>query len=219
MFSFKYTLTRNLYNTTLYYLNSHLLFLGKKEIDWKQVARFSFYGGCYVAPTLFTWIRLSSNMWPTMNLKNGIRKVSIIFHYPLCSIDWVFFRLWLNKFLMVHLQWSAFSSSCQFWRVEEYRLPSKKLLTNFGLRTRYVRYKIISYFHFAKIICIAPQVGVCFWPVMQTINFGFLPEKNRVPFVGACSLLWTIFLSYMKSTDAEKATLLAIEDDKMKKSQ
>jgi Mpv17 / PMP22 family len=54
---------------------------------------------------------------------------------------------------------------------------------------------------------------------MQTINFGFLPEKNRVPFVGACSLLWTIFLSYMKSKDAEKEKTLSIEDDKMNKSQ
>jgi Mpv17 / PMP22 family len=53
---------------------------------------------------------------------------------------------------------------------------------------------------------------------MQTINFGFLPEKNRVPFVGACSLLWTIFLSYMKSQDAGKVQPLAIEADNLKKS-
>lgn len=48
------------------------------------------------------------------------------------------------------------------------------------------------------------QVGVCFWPVVQTINFTFISERNRVPFVSGCSFLWTIFLAYMKQLDADK---------------
>lgn len=45
------------------------------------------------------------------------------------------------------------------------------------------------------------KVAVCVWPVVQTINFSFIPEKNRVPFVSMASLLWTTFLAYMKQLE------------------
>ncbi|XP_023706043.1 PXMP2/4 family protein 4 [Cryptotermes secundus] len=48
------------------------------------------------------------------------------------------------------------------------------------------------------------QVGACVWPVVQTINYTVVSEKNRVPFVGICSLLWTCFLAYMKQLEAQK---------------
>lgn len=48
------------------------------------------------------------------------------------------------------------------------------------------------------------RVGVCVWPVVQTINFTFIKEKNRVPFVSIASLLWTTFLAYMKELDKKK---------------
>lgn len=46
------------------------------EIDWEKCARFSFYGGLYVAPTLYTWIRVSSKLFPHANLRSAICKVS-----------------------------------------------------------------------------------------------------------------------------------------------
>lgn len=48
------------------------------------------------------------------------------------------------------------------------------------------------------------QVAICIWPLLQTFNFSVVPEKNRVPFVSMCSLLWTIFLAYMKQLELEK---------------
>ncbi|XP_017872024.1 PREDICTED: mpv17-like protein isoform X1 [Drosophila arizonae] len=47
------------------------------------------------------------------------------------------------------------------------------------------------------------KVGVCCWPIIQTINFSLVPEHNRVIFVSFCSLLWTIFLAYMKTQAME----------------
>ncbi|XP_042206321.1 PXMP2/4 family protein 4-like [Homarus americanus] len=47
------------------------------------------------------------------------------------------------------------------------------------------------------------KVGVCFWPVVQTINFAYVAEKNRVVVVSMASFLWTIFLSYMHHLDQE----------------
>jgi hypothetical protein len=41
------------------------------------------------------------------------------------------------------------------------------------------------------------------WPVIQTINFSFIAEKNRVPFVSICSLVWTTYLAYMKQLETK----------------
>lgn len=53
------------------------------EIDWAKCARFSFYGGIYVAPTLYTWIRVSTKLFPQANLRSAICKV----RYFLLSFD------------------------------------------------------------------------------------------------------------------------------------
>lgn len=45
------------------------------EIDWAKCARFSFYGGLYVAPMLYTWIRVSSKLFPQANLRTAVCKV------------------------------------------------------------------------------------------------------------------------------------------------
>ncbi|KAK4875396.1 hypothetical protein RN001_011818 [Aquatica leii] len=53
------------------------------------------------------------------------------------------------------------------------------------------------------------KVGFCFWPVVQTFNFLVIAERNRVPFVSACSLLWGCFLSYMDHVSHKKQELKA----------
>jgi len=56
-----------------------------------------------------------------------------------------------------------------------------------------------------SLLPITTQVGVCIWPFLQTINFSLVPEHNRVVFVSICSLMWTIFLAYMKTRHEEQA--------------
>ncbi|XKL68406.1 hypothetical protein PGB90_003897 [Kerria lacca] len=41
------------------------------------------------------------------------------------------------------------------------------------------------------------KVGAVIWPVLQTINYTLIPERNRIPFVSICSLMWSSFLAYM----------------------
>ncbi|XP_062139168.1 PXMP2/4 family protein 4 [Drosophila sulfurigaster albostrigata] len=45
-----------------------------KNYDWARALRFSLFGGLYVAPTLYGWVRLSSAMWPQTSLRVGIVK-------------------------------------------------------------------------------------------------------------------------------------------------
>uniref|UniRef100_A0A8D8TVC7 Mpv17-like protein n=1 Tax=Cacopsylla melanoneura TaxID=428564 RepID=A0A8D8TVC7_9HEMI len=47
------------------------------------------------------------------------------------------------------------------------------------------------------------KVGVMIWPIAQIINYSLVSEKNRVPYVSICSLLWTSFLAYMKYNNFE----------------
>lgn len=50
------------------------------------------------------------------------------------------------------------------------------------------------------------QVAVCVWPAVATFNYTLVPDRNRVPFVSVCSLLWTCFLAWMKQREADNAT-------------
>nr|XP_021186598.2 mpv17-like protein [Helicoverpa armigera] len=45
------------------------------------------------------------------------------------------------------------------------------------------------------------KIGVVFWPVVQTLNFYFISEKNRIVFVSVASFIWTVYLAHMKSSD------------------
>ena len=48
------------------------------------------------------------------------------------------------------------------------------------------------------------KIGLCYWPIIQTINFSLIPERNRVPFVSVASLMWTTFLAYMKHLESKQ---------------
>jgi protein Mpv17 len=55
---------------------------GKEKFDFVQALRYSIFGAFYVAPTLHGWLKLSGAMWPQMNMKTALTKVTlpVIFH-------------------------------------------------------------------------------------------------------------------------------------------
>lgn len=48
---------------------------GNKELNYTQALRFSLYGGFFVAPTLYAWLKCASYFWPKSNLRSAITKV------------------------------------------------------------------------------------------------------------------------------------------------
>lgn len=52
-------------------------------------------------------------------------------------------------------------------------------------------------------------VDLIVWPILQTINFYFLPLKYRVLYISFCSLFWNVFLSSMHNsvTQIEEITI------------
>lgn len=46
------------------------------------------------------------------------------------------------------------------------------------------------------------------WPLVQLINFRFVPLKYRVPFVSSCGVVWTIYLSLLNMAKSENSVVL-----------
>lgn len=155
----------------------------KEDFDWKKSLRFFVFGTFFVAPTLYGWIKLTSHMWPQMSLKNGIAKaVTEQFSYgPAAGVS--FFTL------MTLMEGKGFADV----RTE----VSEKFPRTF--RGENEVKTVWSFIH----SWILFPVGVCYWPFIQVINFSFIKERNRVPFVAMASFIWTIFLAYMQQLDAQ----------------
>ncbi|XP_063706759.1 mpv17-like protein [Culicoides brevitarsis] len=43
------------------------------------------------------------------------------------------------------------------------------------------------------------QIGFIYWPIVQTMNFAFVPKKNQVIVAGIGSVFWTTFLACVKA--------------------
>lgn len=54
-----------------------VLFNEDEKISWTKCLRFMIYGGFFVAPTLYAWIRLSSMMFPQSGIKPAISKALV----------------------------------------------------------------------------------------------------------------------------------------------
>lgn len=48
----------------------------RKEINFYEAMRFSLFGCFYVGPTLYTWVKISSAMFPGTGLKIALKKVN-----------------------------------------------------------------------------------------------------------------------------------------------
>ncbi|XP_021914911.1 PXMP2/4 family protein 4-like [Zootermopsis nevadensis] len=145
---------------------------GSNEWDFAEALRFCLYGSCFVAPTLYGWLRLAANMWPQLNYRSAIAKA-----------------------LVEQISYTPFAMVCFFFIMT--LLEGKSI----GQASAEVRVKFFPTY----------QVGACVWPVLQLINYTVVSEKNRVPYVGMCSLLWTCFLAYMKQLEAQKLEKIQAE--------
>jgi len=47
---------------------------GEEEYDFAKVARYGLYGCCYVAPTLYCWLKIANTIWPLNTLRYAITK-------------------------------------------------------------------------------------------------------------------------------------------------
>lgn len=160
----KYPMVRGMISYSLIWPTSSLIqqtFEGKQwgNYDWMRCLRFSLYGGLFVAPTLYSWIRISTAMWPQTNLRTGVIKA-----------------------IVEQLSYTPAAMTCFYF------LMSILEMKTVGEAAAEVRKKFLPTY----------KVALCCWPIVGIINFSLIPERNRVPFISVCSLIWTCFLAYMK---------------------
>ncbi|XP_050329044.1 uncharacterized protein LOC126758726 [Bactrocera neohumeralis] len=160
----RYPVTRGMVSYSLIWPTSSLIqqtFEGKRwpDYDWWRALRFSLYGGFFVAPTLYSWIKVSSAMWPRTSLQTAVFKTAV-----------------------EQISYTPAAMTCFYF------LMSLLEMKTVGEAAAEVRKKFIPTY----------KVAMSIWPVVGIINFSVVPEKNRVPFISVCSLLWTCFLAYMK---------------------
>ncbi|KRT79927.1 hypothetical protein AMK59_6895, partial [Oryctes borbonicus] len=136
------------------------------DYDWIQALRFSLYGGLFVAPTLYGWVRISTHLWPQTTLRTALTKAVVEqFTYGPMAMCCFFFT-------MNYLKTNSVEDATE--EVKQKFLPTYK-------------------------------VAVCVWPAVQTINFLYIKEPNRVPFVSVCSLIWCCFLAYMHELQTKRS--------------
>lgn len=71
--------------------------------DWGKCLRFSLYGSFFVAPTLYTWIRVAGAMWPSTSFKTGLAKaLTEQIAYTPGAMTCFYFIMSLLEFKTVH---------------------------------------------------------------------------------------------------------------------
>lgn len=122
-------------------------------------------------------------MWPQTNFRTGaIKAIVEQFSYTPAAMTCFYFIMSLLERKTIR---------------EAGQEVSKKFLPTYKVSSRdFSRWC----YNFSSLICgqFLFQVALAVWPIVATINFSLIPEKNRVPFISVCSLIWTCFLAYMK---------------------
>lgn len=78
-FSKKYPVTRGIASYAVIWPIGSLVqqtLAGEEKYDFGKVGRFCLYGSCYVAPTLYCWLKIATTIWPLNNLRSALTKVS-----------------------------------------------------------------------------------------------------------------------------------------------
>ncbi|KAL2732988.1 mpv17-like protein isoform X1 [Vespula maculifrons] len=164
----KYPIVRGMASYTIIWPTASLFqqkITGRPELNYTEALRFSLYGGFFVAPTLYCWLRCASHFWPKSDFKSAITKA-----------------------LVEQVTYSPTAMCCFFFGMN---LLEQKSISECAEE---VKQKFWPTY----------KVGVCIWPILQTINFVLIPEHNRVVYVSVCSFIWTSFLAYMKALEAKR---------------
>lgn len=148
------------------------------KINWQKCFRYSCYGALVSAPMFYGWIRILNRIWPKRSLSTAVRQAIVEqFTYTPTSISAFFFTMALcdNNF---DIEAARNELKRKFW--DSYKVSDVDVIFR----------QFIAQAH-------SIQIGLCYWPIAQTINLTFVPHKNRVVFISLCGLVWVTFLAFV----------------------
>jgi len=172
-FTLKYPILRGMLSYSIIWPLSNIVqqHIQKREkFDFMETARFGLFGGLYVGPTVFAWVKLIG--WAMPGVGKGIMHA-------------------MKKSVIEQILYSP-GAICAFF-VGMTLLEGKTLED----AKKEIALKFFPTY----------KANLCFWPFVQTLNFRFVPVRNRVSVSATASFFWAIVLSYMKQLEEKKDKL------------
>ncbi|XP_044731502.1 PXMP2/4 family protein 4-like [Chrysoperla carnea] len=117
IFTTKHPIVRGMISYSIIWPTSNIIqqtILGRRwdTYDWMEALRFSIYGGLYVAPTLYSWIRIAGIAWPKSDFKTAVTKAIVEqFSYTPFAMVSFFFGISI-------LEMKSFREACEEVRVK-----------------------------------------------------------------------------------------------------
>ncbi len=118
--------------------------------------------------------------------------------------DWLRFRIW-PRIIWI---WNETDNliNYQVYSVKDWLGHCwKTIATTILIRAcLFNEYSCIWYVFFAPCLCLC-QIGTCYWPLAQTVNFALVPPRFRMAYVGSAAFIWTNILSFIKASKAHSS--------------
>lgn len=132
-----------------------------------------------MAPTLYCWVRIAGKVLPGSSMLIAMVKAGLdqIVYSPFSIITFY----WGMSVLEGHTNEEAIEE------VKSKLIPTWKVI-------QYLKY-ILTLTNIYSVF----QAAASVWPIVQTFNFAFVPERNRVVVTGMVSFIWTVYLSFMQA--------------------
>lgn len=141
-----------------------------------------------MGPAMFYWMRFAALLWPGRSFKSSISK-AITEQFtvdPACICAFLYLMTLFEGKSRQDANHEVTFLLYIFWNKDAWNTINPQLKSKF-----FDTYK----------------VGAVYWPIAQTINFKFVPVKNQVICTSFFSMLWSVFLAYMKHLEIEQNQL------------
>ena len=61
-----------------------------------------------------------------------------------------------------------------------------------------------AYYNWYDNITTVLKVNYCFWPMINYLNFTFIPIKFRILAINCCALFWNAYLAHVNQKSVDK---------------
>ena len=202
----RYSLVPSMLTYSVLYPSANLVqqkcFRDSQEIDWQEVGRFLVYGGLCHAPLVYNWLRLAARLFPKDTLGHLAAKVAMdqTMFAPVSRRDEETKTVRPDPRLQVGLScfYVGLSTLEGKGREAVFAEWREKFPNTWAVSHRMCacqpscRLRLLNFLF---------QISVFIWPMLQTINFKFVPAPYRPIYVGVFSFFWTTGLSGLKYSE------------------
>ncbi|CAB4431147.1 hypothetical protein RhiirA5_393635 [Rhizophagus irregularis] len=165
--------------------------LSSQQFDFSRLGRFTIYGFS-IAPLVNKWFTFLDKKYPfntdVKAQQPPLIKQNVLFNKNnlIKQNQMIFKRVLLDQFLFAPFGLCLFFGGISVLEGRNFE----------GIKEK-----------FDETYISALKMNYTIWPIVQFVNFRFLPLKYRVPFVSSVGVLWNAYLSLLNSKVPEVSTI------------